>query len=363
MLKLSKLFILSLLLLSCTKNDEPQPDEALYFPPLSGNTWETTDAASLGWNTNQIPALYEFLEANDTRAFILLKDGKIVLENYWGQKISSTESFDANSFWYWASAGKTITATLIGIAQEEGLLNIDDPSSQYLGEGWTSLSPSQESQITIKRQLTMTTGLDYEVADLMCTEPACLQYMAPPNTQWYYHNAPYTLLDGVLENATGRSRTLYTNEKIAQKIGMNGFWSQVGYNGIYFSTPRSMARFGLMILNDGDWGETPIISDKAYLQAMTNSSQSLNPAYGYLWWLNGKTSIVYPGNPNSFSGVLAPQAPSDMIAGLGANGQILDIIPSQRLVVIRMGEAPSDGGEVPVIFHNLMWEKINEIIR
>ena len=80
-----------------------------------------------------------------------MKDGKIVLEEYFN-------GHDSTSNWYWAS-GKSLTAFLIGIAQQENYLNISDTTSTYLGQGWTSLNPIQEEKITIRHQLNMTSGL------------------------------------------------------------------------------------------------------------------------------------------------------------------------------------------------------------
>ncbi|HNM25241.1 MAG TPA: serine hydrolase, partial [Saprospiraceae bacterium] len=110
----------------------------LYFPPKTGNTWSATPPSALGFCPEQIDSLYQFLEANNTKSFLLLKDGKIVLEKYFGAYVQ-------DSIWYWASAGKSLTAFLVGQAQEEGLLDIDDPSADYLGAGWTSCTPAQEA--------------------------------------------------------------------------------------------------------------------------------------------------------------------------------------------------------------------------
>jgi hypothetical protein len=94
---------------------------------------------------------------------------------------------------------------------------------------------------------------------------------------------------------------------------------------------------------------------------MTNTSQSLNLSYGYLWWLNGKASYMVPTLQNIFPGSYAPAAPSDMIAGLGKNGQIISISKSLGLVVIRMGNQVGSG-EVPTQFCNSIWEKLNAVM-
>ena len=350
-------------LVSCDK-DTPEMKEEMeevietYFPPIDGSTWSTTSPSSLGWDLDELEATLDFLEEKGTRAFIIIKDGKIVTENYWGTTLVSGETFTQESNWYWASAGKSLMSTLIGIAQAEGLLSINDKTSDYLGQGWTSLTAEQEDKIKISHQLTMTTGLDYEAADINCTDPSCLTYSVDAGNQWYYHNGPYTLLKDVLTSATGVNQNAYTQSVIGNKIGMSGLWIETDIN-LFWSTARDMARFGLLILNEGVWDETTVVPDMDYLIDMTSSSQDLNPAYGYLWWLNGQSSIVYPGLPTSFNTTLSPSAPDDLYAAIGKNGQIIDVIPSENMVVIRMGEAP-DSSLVPTDFHNEMWEYLME---
>jgi len=350
--------------LGCTdQNDTASqtPVNAMYFPPLTGTNWETTSAESLNWNTIALPDLYSYLDTNNSKAFIVLKDGKIVLERYAGTNLLNTAPFTASSQWYWASAGKCIAATLAGIAQQEGFLDINAPVSRYLGAGWTSAPRAKEDLITVRDQLTMTTGLDYTTSNLDCTTPACLQYRADAGTQWYYHNAPYTLLHEVTAQATGTNYNSYTNSRLEQKIGMNGEWRSIDDNEVYFSTARDAARFGLLTLAKGTWDNTPVISDLAYQTAMTTTSQSLNASYGYLWWLNGKGSVIFPGLTAPIASDITPQAPDDMISALGKNGQIISVIPSLNMVVVRMGNA-ADNGAVPIIFHDGLWARLNLVL-
>ena len=94
-----------------------------YFPPMNPQAqWDTLSAQKLGWCTENLPALYELLERSNTKGYILLYKGRIVLEKYFGD-------FAKDSAWYWASAGKTLTSFLIGKAQEEKKLSIEDPTS------------------------------------------------------------------------------------------------------------------------------------------------------------------------------------------------------------------------------------------
>ncbi|MCB1051385.1 MAG: beta-lactamase family protein [Acidobacteria bacterium] len=331
-----------------------------YFPPADNAEWATVAPELLGWDTEPIDTLYTYLEAQNTRGFLVLKNGRIVLEHYWGLSLAG-QPFDMESYWYWASAGKTLTAMLVGIAQELGYLQLSESSSLYLGPGWTMLTPEQEAQITILHQLTMTSGLDDDVPDPYCTDPECLIYRAEPGSRWAYHNAPYTLLDGVLESATGQAFSPFFNQHLRDPIDMQGFWLYSGFNHVFYSTVRDMARFGLLILNRGLWAGVPILQDESYFQAMTKPSQTINPSYGYLWWLNGQDTFMVPGLQLPFPGPLTPHAPADMIAAMGKNGQLINVVPSQGLVMIRMGDNP-DQSLIPLIFQDELWQHLTPII-
>ena len=328
--------------------------QTIYFPPLTGSSWDTIAPQDLGYCQPKIDSLYNFLEQNNSKAFILLKDGKIVLEKYFGTHTATTP-------WQWASAGKTITSFMTGIAQQEGFLSITDTTASYLGQGWTNCTPQQEERITIWNQLTMTSGLDDGVPDHYCTLDTCLNYLADPGTRWAYHNGPYTLLDGVIENATGLTLNNYTTQKLKNPTGMTGAFFSVGYNNVFFSTARSMARFGSLILNKGNWNGNQIMTDTAYFNDMVNTSQNLNKAYGYLWWLNGKQSFMVPTLQTVFPAFMCPNAPADMISAIGSGGQFLNVVPSQNLVWLRMGDEPSNSN-VPFLLNDDIWQYVNDLV-
>ena len=144
--------IIVLFFASCKKNivtettvAPPVTEAGLYFPPVNSAEWQTTLPASLGWKEAALNDVYTYLQQKNTKAFIILKDGKIVTEKYFG-------SFTADSLWYWASAGKSMTAFLVGLAQQEGSLSINNPTSDYLGNGWTTCPPNKEALITVRNQ-------------------------------------------------------------------------------------------------------------------------------------------------------------------------------------------------------------------
>lgn len=328
----------------------PLTAQELYFPPVTGSEWATTSPAELEWCAERIDSLYAFNERSNTKALIVLKNGRIVLEKYFG-------TFTQDSLWYWASAGKTVTSVLVGHAQENGLLDITKPSKTYLGSGWSSCTSEQEDAITVRHHLTMTTGLEGRVADDNCKDASCLTYRTTPGTLWDYYNAGYLLLQDVVAKASGLSYQQYYTRNLASKMGMGGLW----LDGVLYSKPRAMARFGLMLLAGGVWNGDTILRDREYFTAMTTTSQDLNPSYGYLFWLNGKGSYIQPGIPFVYSGDIIPSAPDDLYSGLGKNDQKVYVVPSQGLVVVRMGNKATDALPALSGFDDELWKRISQL--
>jgi CubicO group peptidase (beta-lactamase class C family) len=350
--------LLSGLLLACNLSAQ----NAIYFPPKVGTTWQTISPSTLGFCSDRIDSLYNFLETHHSKSFLLLKDGKIVLEKYFG-------TFTQDSIWYYASAGKSVTAFLVGQAQEAGILHIDSMTSKYLGAGWTSCPPDKEKLITLKHQLTMTSGLDDSpplppgVTDPnSCLDPVCMVYKADAGTRWAYHTAAYRLLHKVIQNASGQTINGFTKTYLLDRTGMKGAWA----NDVFYGHARDMARFGILVSAGGIWANDTLLHDQQYLFNMSHSSQNLNKSYGYLWWLNGQGSFMVPGLQFVFQGNLIPNAPADMFAALGKNDQKIHVVPSKGWVVIRQGEAAgyvgANGQEVPVQFDNDLWGYLNQLV-
>lgn len=329
----------------------PTPPETTYFPPLSGTTWETKTIASLGWKQAAVQPLLDYLALKNSKGFIILVDGRIILENYFN-------GHTATSNWYWASAGKTLTATITGIAAQEGLIGINNKVSDYIGTGWTNMPLAKENLITNTHLLTMTSGIE-DIVNGDAVDPASLTYKADAGTRWAYHNV-YVKLQDVIAQASGQNWSAYFNTKLKDKIGMDGTWFQSGNNSVYSSTTRSMARFGLLLLNKGKW-ENKTILNETFFNAATNSSQNINLGYGYLWWLNGKASYHLPQSQIQFNGSLISTAPNDMFMALGKNDQKIYVVPSKKMVVIRMGDAADNVNLALSDFDELLWTKISAL--
>ena len=350
------LFIAAISFYSCKKSNAdlvpsplPIPVEAYYYPPLSANTWDTKTAASAGWNEALLQQAFDYAGTKNTFGLIVLQHGKIVKEQYWNNWTKDTR-------YYIASAGKSVVGFITGVAQQEGILNINNKTSQYLGTGWTSLPLAKENFITIKNQLTMTTGLDDAVPDQDCTTASCLIYKADAGTRWAYHNAPYHLLQNAIAVASNKTFNQYCKEKLFDKIGMP---SALWLNYVMYCTTREASKFGSLILSKGKWNGTAILNDDAYFGAMTNTSQNINLSYGYLWWLNGKASAMVPQSQIIFPVSLVPNAPADMYMALGKDDKKIYVIPSLDAVVVRLGDAANATTNLgPSGFDNEFWGKL-----
>ncbi len=341
--------IILISIFSCSKNEDLSITEnSLYFPPITGNYWETITPSVLNWNTQEIDPLLNYLEEKNTKSFIVLYNGRIVIEKYF-------EDHSESKLWYWASAGKTLTSIITGIAEEKGLLNINNKVSDYLGNGWTSAPIEKENLITNKHLLSMTSGLDDNLGDNV--EAVNLQYVSDAGTRWAYHNV-YVKLQDVIETTSKQSFSTFFNTNLRDKIGMTGTWFQTGDFSVYYSNTRSMARFGLLAFNKGTWNTTKIVNEDFFINSI-NTSQNINKAYGYLWWLNGKSSYHLPQSQYEFTGKLIPNAPNDLYAALGKNDQKIYVSPSKKLVIIRMGESSEGTNFALSNFDNELWEKIN----
>ena len=178
MKKLYILLLFPLLLSNCSADSNENPvEEQMYFPPTDGSTtWETKSILSLGWNQNAVQPLLEYLELKHSKSFMIIVNGRIVMENYFNGHTATTN-------WYWASAGKTLTATLSGIAEQEGFIDINNKVSDYIGTGWTNAPLAKENLITCKNLLSMNSGLNDALGDDV--SPTNLQYTADAGTRWH----------------------------------------------------------------------------------------------------------------------------------------------------------------------------------
>ena len=318
---------------------------AVVFP---GATWAKGDPAALGFDQARLDAIAAKAKAAQSNCLMVTRKGQVVGEWYWNGKTadSSQEVF---------SATKSYGSTLVGIAQAEGKLRIDDTASKYI-TAWQS-TPS--AGVTIRQILSNDSGrllspaVDYgqlPFARNMDALAIGLRQQAAPGTMWGYNNSAIQTLNTVLTKATGESPATYAADKLLGPIGMahSRMTTDPSGNTKVFmglqSTCEDMARFGYLFLNHGSWDGRQVVPASWVDAATGQPSQDLNSAYGYLWWLNRKGTVLGPlqattgvaggGEKNT---QIVPGAPEDMYFALGLGNQIIAVDPGSQTVVVRLG--------------------------
>ncbi|MDP2290210.1 MAG: serine hydrolase [Actinomycetota bacterium] len=287
------------------------------YVPVAGE-WSTVTAADAGYSEAGLAAVVELVGTSNSDALVILAEGRIVAEQYWREATATTVR-DV------ASVQKSIVSTLVGLARSRGLLVLDDPVSEFLGDGWSNASVVDERIIRLHHLLTMTSGLD----------PRTLRTAAQPGIVWDYNTDAYQKLRQVLEVVAGTDINSLTLDWLFRTIGITteSPWRSraraVDATGDELwglrLTARDMARFGLLAMRNGHWAGEQITEPGWFAEAWTPIP--LNANYGYLWWLLGG------------SGRTGGQGPADLVAALGAQDQKIYVAPSIGLVLVRQGDA------------------------
>jgi len=355
---IARLTLSVLLALSGLLTNSALSAQSLYFPPAIGH-WEEIDPSSAGWNAERLSAALDIAGERNSSGVLVLYNGRIMAERYWELENPSRRYRNflqgrddhGRAIEDVASAQKSIVAVLTGMAQERGLININDPVSEYLGEGWSQATSAQENAVTIRHLLSMSSGLATD-----------LSYSASAGEEWLYNTPAYHFVMRILEEVTGKDRNQLTSQWITRPLAMANSawtprpWADAAIGSGFSTTARELGRFGLMIQAGGRWQDQVIIADTGYLESMLSPSQNLNPAYGFLWWLNGQDfSLAAGAQARKTNDPLIPFAPDDLIAMQGALDRKLYLVPSLNLLVVRLGAA---GGADGISFNNAFWKAL-----
>jgi CubicO group peptidase (beta-lactamase class C family) len=304
--------------------------------------------------------LLNYVHNHASTGFIVIENGKVLIDETW--PAPTDDRLFANFVYGQAADGalledvasqqKSFVAILVAIAIDKGLLDPDKPASTYLGQGWSKASPEQEARIRVIDILTMSSGLD-EKSD----------YVAPPGTVFFYNTPVYALTKRIVSAAAGQPLDAITHDWLTAPIGMKDTaWrkrpaalASVGNDTGLVTTPRDVARFGLMVLHGGVAQDGKRVVSKAQLDALFARSAT-NPAYGHLWWLNGGAYTMRAAT-GRVEGQLIPAAPADLVGALGAFDRRLYVVPSRKLVVVRTGAATNDPA-----FDQQLWLRLMKVL-
>lgn len=321
--------------------------------PVPGKSWKAITPARAGLDAARLGRIAQTAEAGKSNCLLVARDGRLAGEWYF----RGTGPDTAQDVF---SMTKSITSTLVGIAQDDGDLRIGDRASKWITE-WRG-TPS--AAVTVRDLLSNDSGrqwspaIDYQqllAAPDRTAFAIGLGQASPPGTVWAYNNSAIQTLQRVLQKATGQDVAAFARRRLFAPLGMthSAMTTDRAGNAQTFegvrSTCRDMARFGTLMLDKGRWGKRRIVSAGWVAQATGRPSTKLNAAYGYLWWLNRKgfisasplvaTSLAQARAPTATTGRLVADAPAAMYWALGLGNQLVQVDPGSGTVVVRLGTA------------------------
>jgi CubicO group peptidase (beta-lactamase class C family) len=320
---------------SCSKS--PKFNKHIY----PGQDWKRGKPQHHGLSPQGLAEMAQLAEELDSTCLMVIHDGVVVKE--WYAPGYGPNTIHENLF----SVTKSVTSTLVGIATEEEMLELDDSASEYINP-WLG-SPSEE--VTVRNLLSNDSGrfwsFESDYMNMMVLPDQTgyaigLDQAIEPAAYWEYNNAAIQTLEAVLEQATGDDVESFAQEHLFDRIGMDATMTRdavdnpLVYQGLQTSC-ADIARFGYLILREGKWKNEQVVPAQWVAQATTPST-GLNSAYGFLWWLNRDGHVVEPSFPNriEYDGQLVPAASENLHLAAGAFGQFVAIDPEGEYVVVRL---------------------------
>ncbi|MCC5816283.1 MAG: serine hydrolase [Leptospira sp.] len=338
------------------------PPKRDYWPTQG---WKTASPESKGMDSEKLKEMEKYAFTIDgteedrqgtrTDGVVIIRGGYLVYENY----ARGYEKDSKHLIW---SIAKSYINTLVGVAIQNNKINLDDPAYNIVPE--LSKTP-EHKKITIRHLLTMTSGLaaneGYESNPLNSTVIAMLYTMgrknmgtysaelpmrAEPGTFVYYSSCDTNILSLALKNVYGDEYENLPWKELFNPLGIKNITFEhdasktyVGSSYIY-TTPRDLAKFGYLYLNNGKWENKTLLS-----KDWINFTRTPSIGYGKTPYYDGLEENVYTAQWYANTGVPdagipkpIPDAPSDTFYGSGHWGQRIFVIPSLDMVVVRLGD-------------------------
>ena len=315
--------------------------------PLPTRDWPMADPApdvDAGQLKTLLDQVFTGTAPEGTRAVLIVHRGVLVAERY-------APGFGKDRRFLSQSVAKTVLGALAGIAVHNGALTLDAPAPVA---AWRNTADPRHA-ITLRHLLQMTDGLDFNEAYFNPVTSDVLPMLfgskrgdmaayatdrplaAKPGTRWAYSSGTANLVSGLVRDAVGGTRERYLTfmkAVLLDPIGMTSAEPEFDESGTFVgsswlhATARDWARFGLLMLRGGVWNGAQILP-KGWVDFMRTPQP--NGVYGAMIWVN-------TGMPRRI-----PNAPPDVFMATGHRGQVVAMVPSKDLVIVRFGKTGYDG--------------------
>jgi CubicO group peptidase (beta-lactamase class C family) len=301
-----------------------------------------------GFNRDSIETLIDLIGSSsrkDFRGMVVIKDNHLVLEEYF------------NTFWRISihdirSAGKSVTALLLGIAIKDGLIkNLDQSVYALFSNELNPRINEDYKKVSLRDLLDMSSGLDADTDDSetighavnWMSKDSWKEYLlnvpltAQPGKNWVYADMNALLIGLAIEEAAGMSLKDYAREKLFDQLGIQQvYWytnaaNQTGAAGNLYLSTLDFAKLGLLVVNEGTWGGTQFINSDFIKELVEHKKFDLSPfadSYGMLWY---KSSGMIKGKN------------VDYLFASGNGGNHLIVVPEEEMVVALTSSAYGPG--------------------
>lgn len=305
-------------------------------PSVPGAEWSrVTDVKAAGYCQAPLDAVGTHLKTIGTTAMTVIVGGKVLFD--YGPQDEVT---------YLASVRKSILAMMFGKYVASGAIRLDATMAELGIDDVDGLLPVEKTA-TVRHLLASRSGVYHEAANAACTgcgstsgEPPGPRGSVKPGSYFLYNNWDFNALGTIFEKATGKDIYVAFEEDFAKPMQFQDFAlaaqrktrrpSASQHPAYHFNlSTRDMARVGLLMLHEGRWGSTRLLSADWVKEMVTPVTPvaEMNPAnlrqgpfgYGYLWWIwDGKANTgIYKG----------------AYTGIGAIGQFITVLPALDMVI------------------------------
>lgn len=340
------LFLLLLTACRATSTANESIENEIYWPT---DGWKTADPDQYGMDGARLDQMFEEIDQQDINlhSLLIVKNGYIVAEQYYDEFTQDTPHIQY-------SVTKSFTSALVGIALDEGaILSLNQTIADFFPE--YAIDDATKADITLENILTMRTGLGWiegnEGYAGLSTANNPLDYMLAlpmidePGNDFRYCSGCSYLLSAIVQKTTGTNTADYAEEKLFAPLGIdNVTWETLGDGtpnggwGLYL-TPRQMAKFGYLYLNNGEWDGQQIIPE-AWISDSTAPGREVDRYvdYGYQWWIYKDLNIY---------------------AAQGLYGQKIYVIPEENMIVIMTAELYDEYNQYSLLVNSILASIIN----
>lgn len=318
-------------------------DTITYFPD---ETWTSTSPEEQGINSTVLNDMMQYINDSDAaiKGLVITRNGYIVKEAYWNYNNENTAR-------HIFSCTKSFTGALVGIALKEGFIdNVSQKVLDFFPHMTIENVDARKEAMTLEHLLTMTTGLDWNEWNVSYADPdnmytqmfgsanpvqffLNLPTVYDPGQHWVYTTGASHLLSAIIQEVTGMSTRDFAQEYLFDPLNMTiGGWGQdvQGINNggtLLYVTPRTMAKLGLLYLNNGTWDGQEMLTEEYVAQSYYPHADAVLLAsnYGYQWWIDEDAGLY---------------------SAMGSEGQYIHVLPEYDIVISITASADEEGEDV-----------------